>query len=163
MSQLSALILWCGAWAAAAAETPPETFVIHSGRSGREATIIVPVGAVAAFSASNAEAVPNTANPQVEEMRLRGDVRISVAGANQPIQIKADSVLLELTADETSDKSTWFRLESVHRSRSTEVIAGEGNTQTFEGDVVFTVPTPSGAMRIMADRVEHTAAPAAGS
>jgi len=84
---------------AAAAPTQPETFVIQAGQSGREATIKIPVGAVAAFSANVAEALVAYSGPQVEAMRLSGDVLISVVGASQPIQIRADEVVLELTVD----------------------------------------------------------------
>ena len=77
-----------------------ETFVIQAGGDGREATVKVPVGAVSAFSANSAVALTNYADPKVEAMRLSGDVRIQVIGSPVPIQIRADHVVLELTADE---------------------------------------------------------------
>jgi hypothetical protein len=161
-ARISALLGLCIACAVAAAEAPLETFVIHAGRDGHEATIRIPVGAVSAFSATSAEAVVNRAEPQAESMHLRGDVRISVVGANQPIQIEADNVLLELTADETPGTSTGSRLEVVRRPRATEVIAGDGDTHTYVGEVIFTVPTSAGAMEISADRLEHMPGSAAG-
>jgi len=45
--------------------------------------------------------------------------------------------------------------------RSTEIIVDANDTQTFVGNVSFTVPTSAGSMRITADRVEHSAGAAA--
>ncbi len=157
-------LLLCVASMAAAAQTLPETFVIQAGQSGREATIKIPVGAVAAFSANAAEALVGYSGPQVEAMRLSGDVLISVVGASQPIQIKADEVVLELTADESPvrAKLDWLLRRPWHRLQSTEVIVDGEDMRTFVGNVVFTVQTAAGAMQIKADRVEHKVGAAAG-
>jgi len=157
--------LLCAASAVATAQTQPETFVIQAGHSGREATIKIPVGAVSTFSANVAEALVGYTDPKVEAMRLRGNVRINVMGTSQPIQIKADNVVLELTADETSDPSKSGRLPAhpTQQLRSTEILIGGDDSRTFVGNVVFTVQTPAGAMLIRADRVEHKVGPAAGA
>jgi hypothetical protein len=156
--KISAVFSLCAAWAVAHGGTSLETFVIHAG--GREATITIPIGAVSAFSASNAEAVANGEDPRVEIMRLSGDVLIDVRGANQAIRIKADRVLLELTADDPP-KAARARAEAIRRS-SSMAVASDNDTQTFLGNVVFTVPTASGAMRIAADRIDDTAGRASG-
>ncbi len=158
-------ILLCAASTVAASQTQSETFVIQAGQSGREATIKIPVGAVAAFSANTAEALVAYAGPEVEAMRLSGDVLIRVVGASQPIQIKADDVVLELTADETPARATldWLLRRPTHRLQSIEVIVDGDDTRTFVGNVVFTVRTSAGAMQIRADRVEHTVGAAAGA
>jgi hypothetical protein len=167
MLKLMAVLL-CGAVAvpAAATEQPRSemlqaesgTFVIQNGQSGREATIKVPVGAVSSFTANAAEALVGYADPKVEAMRLWGDVLINVKGTHQPIQIKADNVVLELTADETpaETRTAMQSSRSAHLLRSAEIIVGGDDTQThFAGDVTFTVETPAGAMLIKVDRVEH--------
>ncbi len=155
---ISALFLLCSAGAVAAGDGRPETFVIQASQDGREATIKIPVGAVSAFSANRAEAL-NYGDSRVEAMRLGGDVRIDVIGTPQPIRIRADHVVLELTADEAPHWLNLFR--SVRRLRSTEIIVDADNTQTFVGNVSFTVPTSAGSMQITADRVEHSAGAAA--
>ena len=154
-----AIFLLCAASTIAAAQAHPETFVIQAGQSGREATIKIPVGAVTTFSANAAEALVGYADPQVEAMRLSGDVLINVIGASQPIQIRADTVVLELTADEAPVSG--FLARAVEQLRSTEIIVGSDDTQTFVGNVFFTVQTLAGAMQITADRVEHKMGPAA--
>ncbi len=165
MFKFMGLILLCVASTLAAAQIQPETFVIQAGQKGREATIKIPVGAVAAFSANAAEALVAHSGPQVEVMRLSGDVLISVVGANQPIQIKADDVVLELTADETPARAKldWLLRRPTHRLQSTTVIADGGDTRTFVGNVVFTVQTSAGAMQIKADRIERKVGAAAGA
>src|SRR5579871_2365177 len=151
-----ALLCAASCWASAA-QPEPETFIIHNGRSGHVATVMIPVGAVSNFSANAAEALVGS-DPQVESMRLSGDVRIQVIGQRQPITITADNVLLELTANE---KSTPAPLELPHpagtsiRSRSSESVHGRRAAQTFLGNVSFTVDTVAGAMQIRADNVEH--------
>jgi hypothetical protein len=161
--KLTALLL-CAAGAAHAEEPQPETFVIHASRSGREATIKIPVGAVSAFSANNAQALPGVTGPQVEAMRLSGDVRIDVVGTPAPLLIKADIVVLELTADESPDKAASRRLSAPPKRQlsSAHVIVEDDDTQAFVGNVVFTVPTASGAMQIRAERVERVTGSPAG-
>jgi len=140
----------------AAGRSEPETFFIPANSSGRDATITVPVGAVSSFSASSAEALTDYARPEVEAMRLSGDVRIDVIGSGQPIQIKADRVVLELTADDAVERKGSTMLTGSRQLHSTRVIEDGDATQTFLGNVVFTLQTSSGAMQIKADRVEHT-------
>ena len=164
-STVSALLLLCFAAAGAAGDARPETFVIHGGQDGRAATIKIPVGSVSAFSANGAEAL-NYGDSRVEAMRLRGNVRIDVigparSGVTQPIHIRAENVVLELTADEAPH---WLSLFRPARSlRSNEIIVDADDTQTFVGNVSFTVPTSAGSMQITADRIEHSAGAAAGS
>ena len=154
MLKFTGVLLLCAASTITAAQTRPETFVIQAGHSGREATIKIPVGAVSTFSANAAEALNGYADPKVEAMRLSGNVLINVIGASQPIQIKADKVVLELTADETPAPGAAALM------RSTEIIVGADDSQTFVGNVFFSVQTSSGVMQIRADQVEHRVAPA---
>jgi hypothetical protein len=147
----------------AARDIQAETFVIQAGGDGREATVKIPVGAVSAFSADNAVALTDYADPQVEAMRLSGDVRIHVIGTPVPIQIRADHVVLELTADQAPvhpDRVTLSR--PGHSVQSARVIVDDPQTQTFVGHVVFTEQTPSGALEIKADRLERLTGPFAG-
>jgi hypothetical protein len=141
-----------------------ETFVIQAGGDGREATVKIPVGAVSAFSANNAVALTNYADPQVEAMRLSGDVRIHIIGTPMPIQIRADHLVLELTADEAPAHPDGVtpRAHPGHRVQSAHVIVDDPQTQTFVGHVVFTEQTPSGALEIKADRLERLTGPFAG-
>jgi lipopolysaccharide assembly outer membrane protein LptD (OstA) len=81
-------------------------------------------------------------------MRLSGDVRIMVQGAKEPIQIRADRVLLELIPDVATD----FQKSILH---STTVIDGGDNTQIFAGNVLFKIGTLSGPLQIKADRVTY--------
>jgi hypothetical protein len=164
MLKLTGALVLCAAATASQAQPQLETFVIQAGGSGREATIKIPVGAVAAFSANAAEALVGYADPKVEAMRLSGDVRINVMGTSQPIQIKADNVVLELTADEIppTARSTPLASRQSEQLHSREIIVGGDDTQTFVGNVVFTVQTPAGAMQIKADRVEYKVGRAAG-
>jgi hypothetical protein len=140
MLRITGAFLLCAAAMIAQAQSQSETFVIQAGESGREATIKIPVGAVATFSANAAEALVGYADPKVEAMRLRGDVRISVIGTSQPIQIKADNLVLELTADETPGTAT--------------------DALALPSDPSITVvQTLAGAMQIKADRIEHKVGP----
>jgi hypothetical protein len=140
----------------AAGRNEPETFFIPANSSGRDATITVPVGAISSFSATSAEALTDYAGPEIEAMRLSGDVRIDVIGTGQPIQIKADRVVLELTADDVMELKGSTTLAGSRRLHSSRVIEDGEATQTFVGNVVYTLQTSSGAMQIKADRVEHT-------
>jgi len=98
-------------------------------------------------------------------MRLSGDVRIDVSGTPAPLQIKADNVLLELTADATPATSG-HPLRFVHPARqltSARVIIEADETQAFVGHVVFTLQTSSGSLQIKADRVERVPGSPAGA
>jgi hypothetical protein len=163
--RLTAFFLTCALSAAQASETQPETFVIPASQNGREPTIKIPVGAVWSFSAKNAEPLLDFTGPQVEAMRLSGDVRIDVSGTPAPLQIKADNVLLELTADEAPANSG-HPLRFGHPARqltSARVIVEADETQAFVGHVVFTLQTSSGALHIEADRVERVPGSPAGA
>lgn len=161
MLKITALLVTCAACVAAASEARPETFVIQASRDGGEATITVPVGAVSAFSANNAVALTNYADGEVEAMRLSGDVRIHVIGTPAPIQIRADHVVLELTADAAPARMEGATVgaRASRQVQSARVIVDDEQTQTFVGNVVFTVQTPSGDMRIRADRLERVTGP----
>jgi lipopolysaccharide assembly outer membrane protein LptD (OstA) len=156
--KITSFFALCLVCAAAAGASRLETFVIPAGPNGREATVKIPVGAVSAFSANNAVALPDYADGQVEAMRLSGDVRINITGTSAPIQIKADRLVLELTADESPG-----RIEALLHGRasrhmhSEQVFVDENSNQTFVGDVVFTVPTAAGALQIKAERLERVA------
>jgi hypothetical protein len=163
MFKIMGALLLCAASTVATAQVQSEIFVIQASPSGREATIKIPVGAVSTFSANAAKALVGYADSQVEAMRLSGDVRINVRGFSQPIEIKADHVLLELTADEAPYQVGRQSARPAHQLRSTEIIVGGDDSQTFVGHVVFTVQTSAGAMQITADRVERKLAPATGA
>jgi hypothetical protein len=139
-----------------------ETFVIEANKAGHEATIKIPVGAITKLSANFAESLDGYAGSQMEVMRLSGDVSISIAGSRQPIEIKADKVLVELIADSSpgSEKSSRsdFATSTVLRSP-----AGDDASQVFVGNVVFDLQTLTGPMQIKADRVEHQLKPEAGA
>ena len=149
------LSLLCAASAIPAVHA--ETFVIEGDKAGHEATIKIPVGAVTKLSANFAESLVGFADPQIEAMRLSGDVLISIAGSKQPIEIKADEILLELTADSAPNARTSSRASAASNQvlRSTTTPAGVGDSQVFVGNVVFDLQTASGPMEIKADRVEH--------
>lgn len=137
-----------------------EMFVIEADPSGHEAIVKIPVGAVTKMSANSAQTLEGYAGPQVEAMRLSGDVLISIAGSAQPIEIRADKVLVELTADFLPDDSTSARANAAPHKvlRSTgraTVLSGRDDSQVFVGTVVFDLQTTSGPMEIKADRVEH--------
>jgi hypothetical protein len=161
MFKASGAFLLCAASTIAVAQPQPEVFVIEAGHGNHEATIKVPVGAVAACSANAAEALVGYADPKVEAMRLSGNVLINVTGAGGRIQIRADKVVLELTADDKA--MSGFLPRAAQMPRSTEIIVDADDTQTFVGNVVFNVQTPAGPMQIRADRLEHRAGSAAGA
>ena len=163
MLRITTLALVLATGIVAARDSQAETFVIQAGGEGREAIVKIPVGAVSAFSAKSAVALTDYADPQVEAMRLSGDVRIHVIGTPMPIQIRADQVLLELTADEAPapDRSS-LRGHPGHRVQSAQVIVDDSETQTFVGHVVFTEQTRSGALEIKADRLERLTGPFTG-
>jgi glyoxylase-like metal-dependent hydrolase (beta-lactamase superfamily II) len=163
MPRIAPVLLALATCVAAAGTIQAETFVIHTSRDGREATVKIPVGAVSAFSADNAVALPDYMDPKVEAMRLSGDVRIQVMGAPTPIQIRADRIVLELTADEPVrvDGAVAHTGPQGH-VQSARVIVDDDQTQTFVGDVVFTEQTSSGALEIKADRLERLTRPFAG-
>jgi hypothetical protein len=145
---------------AARAETAPavhaETFVIQGDTLGDEATIKIPVGAVMTLSANFAESLVGYGDPQFEAMRLSGDVLISISGSAQPIQIKADDVVLELTPDSARERPKRSRSDAANRVlRSTTTLPGDDGGQVFVGNVVFNLQTSSGPMEIKAGRVEH--------
>jgi hypothetical protein len=154
MGKVLAALLLCAASAPSGA-APAETFVIQSDKTGREATIKIPVGAVTKLSANFAESLA-VADPEFESMRLRGDVLISIAGSSRPIQIKADSIVLELTPDSTQFHPVSSRADSAANKlmRSTTLSGGD-DSQVFVGNVVFDLQTSAGPMEIKADRVEH--------
>jgi lipopolysaccharide assembly outer membrane protein LptD (OstA) len=161
MMKITSFFALCLVCAAAASESRPETLLIPANRDGREATVTIPVGAVSAFSADNAVALPDYADGEVEAMRLSGDVRIHVTGAATPIQIRADRLVLKLTADQAPGGSA-VRSHAGRQIRSEHVIVDDDSDQTFVGDVEFTVPTASGALQIKAERVERVTGPRAG-
>jgi hypothetical protein len=125
-----------------------ETFVIEADKAGHEATIKIPAGAVIRLSADRAESLEGYAGSQIEAMRLSGDVLIGIAGSRQPIEIKADSVVLELTADSAPIAPKHSRADSASHNRLRD-------SQVFVGNVVFDLQTASGLVEIKADRVEH--------
>ncbi len=141
-----------------AATARAETFVIPAGNpGGREATIKIPVGAITGLSADFAQPLSNDADPQVEAMRLTGDVFINVAGSNEPIEIKADRLVLELIPDADRDPPQRSRSASAAHQlrRSTATLPGGDDFQVFIGNVVFDLDTAAGPMEIQAERVEH--------
>ena len=144
--------LLCGTAVAARAET----FLIQADESGHEATIKIPVGAVATLSANSCESL-TAGDPGAESMRLSGDVLISIAGSAQPIEIKADKIVLELTADELPEHKKPKVGDSVSQKllSSSTILAGANHSQVFLGNVVFNLQTASGPVEIKADRVEH--------
>ncbi len=164
MLRITTLVLVLATGIVAARDSQAETFVIQAGGDGREAIVKIPVGAVSAFSAKSAVALTDYADPQVEAMRLSGDVRIHVIGTPMPIQIRADSVVLELTADEAPahpDRSSLRVIPAIACSRR-KSSSMTPQTQTFVGHVVFTEQTRSGALEIKADRLERLTGPFAG-
>jgi hypothetical protein len=166
MLKITTLLLLLGTGIVAAREVPSETYVIQAGRDGGEAIVKIPVGAVSAFSADRAVALTDYADPKVEAMRLSGDVRIHVIGTPAPIQIRADRIVLELTADAPMHLHLMggiLRARPGHRVQSAQVIVDDPEMQTFVGHVVFTEQTPSGAFEIKADRLERLTGPFAGA
>lgn len=166
MAKALGAIFLCAAATASVARA--ETFVIQA-ESGHEATVKIPAGAVMQLSANFAESLV-AADPQFETMRLSGDVSICIAGSAQPIQIKADSVVLELTPDSTREFARSSRSDAAANKllRSTAMLHGDDDSQVFVGNVVFDLQTSAGPMEIKAGRVEHQlkreeAAPKAGA
>jgi hypothetical protein len=174
--------LCVGVLCAAAGAVRAETFVIQGDDSGREATIKVPIGAVAQLSANSCESLVGYGDPKFESMRLSGDVLISISGSEQPIQIKADKIVLELTADSLPDATQLGESRKLGESKnsadearklgeanrfgraasvddvlssSSTVLIGANNSRVFLGNVVFNLQTSSGPVEIKADRVEH--------
>ena len=142
-----------------------ETFVIAADKSGHEATVKIPVGAITQLSADSAESLVGYADPGFESMRLRGDVLISIAGSSQPIQIKADEIVVELTPDSVQDPPKGGRHDAAANKllRSTASMRGDGGAQVFVGNVVFDLQTAAGPVEIKAERVEHQLAAEAGA
>ncbi|MDB6082392.1 MAG: hypothetical protein JWN43_273 [Gammaproteobacteria bacterium] len=143
--------------AAATSAARAETFVIRAEATGHEAIVKIPAAAVMKLSANSAESLVVATDPQFESMRLSGDVSICIAGSTQPIQIKADNLVLELTPDSTRDPPKSGRADAAANkfSRSTTMLPGDDNSQVFVGNVVFDLQTLAGPMQIKADRVEH--------
>jgi lipopolysaccharide export system protein LptA len=165
----------------AAGAVRAETFLIQGDDSGREATIKIPIGAVAQLSANSCESLVGYGDPKFESMRLSGDVLISIAGSEQPIQIKADKIVVELTADSLPDGKKLAEAKKLAEgkklgegnnlggtkdlgrvdgvddmlSSSSTVLIGANNSRVFLGNVVFNLQTSSGPVEIKADRVEH--------
>ncbi len=134
-----------------------ETFVIQEETAGHEATITIPAGAVTKLSADRAEPLVGYAGSEIEAMRLSGDVLIGIAGRSEPIEIKADDLVVELTADSAPGPRrvrAGSAANKVLRSSSTASLFGE-HYQLFVGNVVFDLQTASGPMEIKADRVQH--------
>ena len=153
------LILLCAASCVAAA-AQAETFVLQGEKDGHESVVKIPVSAVTKLSANFAESLTGltsyTDSP-VESMRLSGDVLINIAGSDQPIEIKADTVVLELTADFAPEHVKSGRAASAANKllRSGSLFSNGESGQVFVGNVVFDLQTNSGPMEIKADRVEH--------
>ena len=122
-----------------------ETFVIAPQRSGAMATIRIPVGAVKNLSANSARSLDDYADQHVEAMRLSGNVLIRIEGIAHPIEIQADSVILELTADRPVEP-----VADAGRRR------GEGGRRRGERKV-FDLQTASGPMQIEAGEVRRLA------
>jgi len=143
-----------------AAAAQAETFVLQEQKDGHEAVVKIPVSAVTKLSANFAESLTGltgyTDSP-VESMRLSGDVLINIAGSDQPIEIKADSVVLELTADFAPEHVKSGRAAAAANKllRSDSLFSNGASGQVFVGNVVFDLQTNSGPMEIKADRVEH--------
>lgn len=154
MLRKTGFLLLCTALAATSAQAA--TFVIRSDAAGHEATIKIPLGAVSDLSSDAAETLAGYANPQIEAMRLSGDVRIVVQGAKEPIQIRADKVLLELIPDQAPNHRRKVVLpEDAMQTRSSTVRAADHHTRVFAGNVVFKIKTLSGPLQIRADRVTY--------
>ncbi len=147
-SRVGYALLLCAASTFASDRIAPETFFIPANFSGADATIKIPVGAVSSFSASNAEALTDFGGPEIEAMRLSGDVRIDVIGTGEPIEINADDVV---------GRKGSLIFPGSRQLRSSRIIVDDDATQTFVGNVIFTLQTASGAMQIRADRVERRA------
>jgi hypothetical protein len=156
MSKKLGMIILCAA-SCFAAGAQAETFVIQAEKDGHEAVVKIPVSAVTKLSANFAESLTGYTDSPVEAMRLSGDVLINIAGSEQPIQIKADSVVLELTADLAPEQAKLGRAAAASNKllRSGSLFSKGDSGQVFVGNVVFDLQTNSGPMEIKADRVEH--------
>jgi hypothetical protein len=157
IKKLGMIVLCAASCSAAAAQA--ETFVIQGEKDGHEAVVKIPVSAVTKLSADFAESLTGltglTDSP-VESMRLTGDVLINIAGSDQPIEIKADSVVLELTADFAPEHLKSGRAAAANKwLRSGSLFSNGESGQVFVGNVVCDLQTTSGPMEIKADRVEH--------
>ena len=161
MLKATGFLLLCTALAAGSARAA--TFVIRADAAGHEATIKIPMGAVSDLSSDAAETLVGYANPQIEAMRLSGDVRIVVQGAKEPIQIRADKVLLELIPDQAPDHGgkVLLPVKDSIQTRSSTVRAANDHTRVFAGNVVFKIKTLSGPLQIRADRVTYRSDPGA--
>jgi len=159
MLRKTGFLLLCSALAATSAQAA--TFVIRADAAGHEATIKIPMGAVSDLSSDAAETLVGYANPQIEAMRLSGDVRIVVQGAKEPIQIRADKVLLELIPDQAPDhgRKVLLHVQDAIQTRSSTVRAANDHTRVFAGNVVFKIKTLSGPLQIRADRVTYSSDP----
>ncbi len=157
------VFLFCAAAVIPAAHA--ETFVIAADKSGREATVKIPVGAITQLSAKSAESLAGDADPRFESMLLRGDVLISIAGSAQPIHIKADEIVLELTPDSVQDRPKGGRYDAAANKllRSTTSMPGDDGAQVFVGNVVFNLQTAVGPVEIKAEHVEHQLGSEAGA
>lgn len=150
------MIVLCAASCFAAA-VQAETFVIQGEKDGHEAVVKIPVSAVTKLSANFAESLTDFTDAPVESMRLTGDVLINIAGSDQPIEIKADRIVLELTADFAPEHVRSGRAAAAGNKllRSRSMFSNGESGQVFVGNVVFDLQTNSGPMEIKADRVEH--------
>jgi hypothetical protein len=158
IKKLGMIILCAASCFAAVAQA--ETFVLQGEKDGHEAVVKIPVSAVTKLSANFAESLTGLtgyADSPVESMRLSGDVLINIAGSDQPIEIKADSVVLELTADFAPEHVKSGRAAAATNKllRSGSLFSNGESGQVFVGNVVFDLQTNSGPMEIKADRVEH--------
>lgn len=157
---LGCLAFWgtaCYAMSVRGTAASGETFVIEGRLAGPDATVKIPVGAITQLSANFAESVADPDDARVESMRLRGDVSISIAGSLQPILIKADSVVLQLTPDTGPGLPKRTRAgAAAHRVlRGAAAQPDADGAQIFLGNVVFDLDTASGPMQIRAARVQH--------
>ncbi len=156
MTKNLGIIVLCAASCFAAA-AQAETFLIQDDKDGHEAVVKIPVSAVTKLSANFAESLTGYTESPVEAMRLSGDVLINISGSDQPIEIKADKLLLELTADLAPVQAKPGRAAVATNKllRSTSSFSNGDSAQVFVGNVVFDLQTSSGPMEIKADRVEH--------
>jgi hypothetical protein len=156
--------LWCIASLIPAAHA--ETFLIPADKTGHEATVKIPVGAITQLSAKSAESLVGYADPGFESMRLRGDVLIGIAGRSAPIEIRADEIVLELTPDAvvvTPTAAHGVAPFTRKPSRSATSMPGTDGAQVFVGNVVFDLQTAAGPVEIKAERVEQQPGPEPGA
>jgi hypothetical protein len=158
IKKLGMIVLCAASSGAVAAQA--ETFVLQGEKDGHESVVKIPVSAVTKLSANFAESLTGLtsySDSPVESMRLSGDVLINIAGSDQTIEIKADSVVLELTADFAPQHVKSGRAAAAANKllRSGSLFSNGESGQVFVGNVVFDLQTNSGPMEIKADRVEH--------